>query len=67
MTYQSFLQIVAGNPPPPLDAPLQIPGPPDDLNNVDVVAVPTLEELGYTDLDEVCTCILRLDLGSKCG
>ncbi len=55
MTYQSFCRLV-GKPPPPLnDPPAKIPGPAADLNNVDITAVvPSLEDLGYTDLNEVC-------------
>lgn len=51
LTYQAFCKII-GKPPPPVDAPSQIPSPPEDLNNVEVVSVPTLEELGYINLDE---------------
>ncbi len=55
LTYQSFCRLV-GKPPPPLnDPPAKIPGPAADLNNVDITAVvPSLEDLGYTDLNEVC-------------
>jgi len=56
LTYQSFCRLV-GKPPPPLnDPPAKIPGPAADLNNVDITAVvPSLEDLGYTDLNEEFT------------
>lgn len=52
LTYQAFCKVI-GTPPAPVAAPSQIPSPSQDLNNVELVAVPTLEELGYLNLDEV--------------
>ncbi|XP_024361048.1 (6-4)DNA photolyase isoform X2 [Physcomitrium patens] len=51
LTYQAFLKLT-GKPPLPVTAPLQIPSPPEDLNDVHVVPVPKLEDLGYVNLDE---------------
>lgn len=54
LTYQAFLKLT-GKPPLPVTAPLQIPSPPEDINDVHVVPVPKLEDLGYVNLDEVCS------------
>jgi hypothetical protein len=64
LTYQAFCKII-GKPPPPLDAPSQIPSPPEDLNDVEVVPVPTLEELGYINLDEVSADFLSWSAASS--
>lgn len=58
LTYQTFCRII-GKPPPPLDTPASIPTPPEDLNGVVVVSVPTIEELGYVNLNEVCDCFMN--------
>nr|QXF69111.1 6-4 photolyase [Pohlia nutans] len=51
LTYQAFCKVI-GTPPAPVAAPSQIPSPSEDLNNVEIVAIPTLEDLGYINLDE---------------
>lgn len=61
ITYQAFCKVI-GTPPAPLDAPLLIPSPSEEVKDVELVAVPTLEDLGYTNLDEVSsTCYLEIE------
>ncbi|KAG6547810.1 hypothetical protein Mapa_010625 [Marchantia paleacea] len=55
LTYQAFCRTL-GKPPKPVgDAPAAIPEPSKDLTDVKVVPIPSLQDLGYVDLNEEFT------------
>lgn len=56
MTYQSFVAL-AGEPPAPLMQTYTMLPPIGDLEGYEVLNIPTIQELGYADVEQVCSLL----------